>query len=112
MFVIICPCRLAKIKADARKKREERERQETMRKLEKQRREEALQNQYKEWNAGVYPDGRVELALVQNGLRAFAEIAEHYPDDIREAAKFAHELEPTDDSGRTVPMKEFVQVQN
>ncbi len=56
--------RLARIKAEARRKREEREQAELMKKLEKQRREDTLREQFFEWDIGLYPDGRVELALV------------------------------------------------
>lgn len=61
-FFFLNICRLARIKAEARKKREERERAEQKKKEEKLRRENSLKKQFIEWNVGV--DGKVELALV------------------------------------------------
>ena len=63
-FVYAFNHRLAKIKADAKRKREEREHEEHLQQMEKKQRFDLLHRQYSEWNAGIYPDGRVELALV------------------------------------------------
>lgn len=56
--------RLARIKAEARRRREDRETEERMRVMEKKRREDLLRRQFNEWNIAYYPNGRVELALV------------------------------------------------
>ena len=56
--------RLVRIKAEARRKREEREHAEHMRLMEKQRRTDALRKQFQEWNILHFPNARIELALV------------------------------------------------
>ena len=56
--------RLARIKAEARRQREEREHAEHMRLMEQQRRGDALRRQFHEWNIGYFHDARIELALV------------------------------------------------
>ena len=56
---------MARIKSEAREKREKRELAEHLKSIEKYRREIALQKQYGNWDVGKYPDGRVELALVR-----------------------------------------------
>ena len=55
---------MARIKTEAKKKREEREKSEEAARMEKERRETSLKKQYSEWDVGLYPDGRVELTLV------------------------------------------------
>lgn len=47
---------------------------------------------------------------LQNALMSFAELAESLPDELREVAKFGHPLEPVDETGRTLAVKEFAQV--
>ncbi|XP_074642778.1 EF-hand calcium-binding domain-containing protein 5-like [Tubulanus polymorphus] len=97
--------RLAKLKADARKKREEREIQLKMKELEKKRKQEALRQQFLEWKVG--PDGSVELCLIQSALKSFEEILAKLPEELREAAKFVNELDEIDDSGRLMSMDQF-----
>nr|XP_006818096.1 PREDICTED: EF-hand calcium-binding domain-containing protein 5-like [Saccoglossus kowalevskii] len=97
--------RLAKVKAEARRRREERERASRLKALENQRRSATLREQYKEWL--VNQDGRVELHLVQEALKSFAEITESYPEEIKKASEFSHELESLDETGKTVSIKEF-----
>lgn len=103
--------RLARIKSNARRKREEREHEQMLQNMERQRRTEALSKQFSEWedkksSQGIEP--RISMALVQNALRSFADIADQLPDGIKKAAQFSQELEPTDDTGRTMGQKEFV----
>lgn len=38
------------------------------------------------------------------------EVAEQFPPELHEAAKFGHPLEPTDESGHMLTLKEFVKV--
>ncbi|XP_046371619.2 EF-hand calcium-binding domain-containing protein 5-like [Haliotis rufescens] len=99
--------RLARIKAEAKRKRDERELKEMRRLQEKQRREDCLLKQFTEWMLSSH--GKVELALIQNTLRSFAEMVELFPDDLKEAARFGAAIEPTDESGRMLNMKEFHQ---
>ncbi|XP_035826955.1 EF-hand calcium-binding domain-containing protein 5 [Aplysia californica] len=100
--------RLARIKAEARRKRTEREKVEQMLRQERERRQAQLVTQFHEWNVPT-DNNRVELSLLQNALRSFAEIAEQLPEEVREVAKFGHPLEPTDETGRTLAVKEFAQ---
>ena len=62
---------MARIKAEARKKREEREHDELLNAMEAERRHQALQAQFKDWNVGRYTDARVELALVGETSKHF-----------------------------------------
>ncbi|KAK3588676.1 hypothetical protein CHS0354_028885 [Potamilus streckersoni] len=97
--------RLARIKAEAKRRREERERLEMLRQRELEMREELFMKQFSEWTSD--PNGRVDLSLLQNALKSFAELTENFPEHIREAAKFSHPLEPTDESGKALTVKEF-----
>ncbi|XP_021357900.1 EF-hand calcium-binding domain-containing protein 5-like isoform X2 [Mizuhopecten yessoensis] len=97
--------RLARIKAEAKRRREERDRLELLKQQEKERRETAFMDQFSNWN--VQPDGRVELSIVQNALRSFVEIAETFPEELQNAAKLSHALEPTDETGKSLTVKEF-----
>lgn len=54
--------RLARIKAEAKRRREERDKLERMKQEERDRRETKFMKQFEEWH--VQPDGRVELSLV------------------------------------------------
>ncbi|CAH1801131.1 unnamed protein product [Owenia fusiformis] len=45
--------------------------------------------------------------MLQNALMSFMEIVEHYPEELRSAANLSHTLEPTDDSGKTMGLREF-----
>ena len=47
---------------------------------------------------------------MQNALKSFAEMSEQYPLELKRAAEYSHELEPTDDTGQTLVMREFVSV--
>ncbi|XP_013406765.1 EF-hand calcium-binding domain-containing protein 5 isoform X1 [Lingula anatina] len=96
--------RLAKIKAEAKRKREEREFAEQQKKKEKARREDALKNQFSEWNLS---DGKVELSLLQSALRSFLEVVDNLPEELKKAGQFSHPLEPTDETGKTMSLKEF-----
>ena len=49
---------------------------------------------------------------IQNALRSFVEVTEHYPDDVRRSAQFDLPLEPTDDTGKTLALRDFVAVGN
>ncbi|XP_048764274.1 EF-hand calcium-binding domain-containing protein 5-like isoform X2 [Ostrea edulis] len=97
--------RLARIKAEAKRRREERDRLERVKQEERDRREARFMKQFQEWH--VQPDGRVELSLVQNALRSFAEIAENFPEDLKDGFKLSRALEPTDESGKALSVKEF-----
>ncbi len=43
-------------------------------------------------------------------MLAFQEVAESLPDDIKEKAKLSRECEPTDDTGKTLLLKDFITV--
>ncbi|XP_077995490.1 EF-hand calcium-binding domain-containing protein 5-like [Glandiceps talaboti] len=97
--------RLARVKAEARRRREERTKDEKMKSLENQRRSATLRDQYKEWI--LNEEGRLELHLVQEALRSFSEITDSYPEELRRASQFSHELEATDDTCKTISIQEF-----
>lgn len=47
---------------------------------------------------------------VQNALRSFAEIAENFPEDLKDGYKLSRALEATDESGKALSVKEFAKV--
>ena len=47
---------------------------------------------------------------VQNALRSFVEVSENLPEELKALANFSQNLDPTDDTGRTMAEKEFVLV--
>ncbi|KAK6184453.1 hypothetical protein SNE40_006921 [Patella caerulea] len=102
--------RLAKIKADVKRRRTEREYKQHLTQLEKIRRSNCLLTQFTEWNVAV--DGRVELSLFQNALRSFNEVAEHFPEELKRVSRLGHSLEPTDETGITLTLNEFVKYMN
>ena len=53
---------------------------------------------------------RVFSVQLQNALRSFMEVAEQFPPEIQEVAKFGQPLEATDETGRTLAVSEFAQV--
>lgn len=62
IFFTVC-CRLARIKNEAKRKREEREKAAELKKSERVRRTKSLEVQFLDWTNDK-PEGRVELALV------------------------------------------------
>ncbi|KAI8513161.1 EF-hand calcium-binding domain-containing protein 5 [Branchiostoma belcheri] len=98
--------RLARVKAEARRKREEREMSERLRQLESSRRVESLKAQFHHWIRDE--DGNVQLSLVQSALRSFKEIVAHLPEDIQSVSAFSKELEPTDETGKGLNQEAFI----
>ncbi|XP_066268713.1 EF-hand calcium-binding domain-containing protein 5-like isoform X3 [Branchiostoma lanceolatum] len=98
--------RLARVKAEARRKREEREMSERLRQLESTRRVESLKAQFHHWIRDG--DGNVQLSLVQSSLRSFREIVAHLPEDIQTASSFSKEIEPTDETGKGLNQEAFI----
>ena len=47
---------------------------------------------------------------LQNALRSFVELSEKFPDHLQAAAKFSHPLDPTDETGKSLTVKEFAKV--
>ncbi|ELT93929.1 hypothetical protein CAPTEDRAFT_205863 [Capitella teleta] len=101
--------KLARIKAEARKKKEEREKVERLRIMEVDRRYRALVEQFKDWHIGRLHEAKVDLALLQNTIRSFAEIAEQYPEDLQKSIQEALTIEATDDTGKKLKLKGYVQ---
>ncbi|CAG5133584.1 unnamed protein product, partial [Candidula unifasciata] len=100
--------RLARIKAETRRKRMDRERYEQEIREGKERRRNQLISQFSEWtNYGER--NTVELAVLQNSLSFFLETVELLPPELQEVAKFGRPLEPTDETGKTLSVKEFAQ---
>lgn len=98
--------KLAKLKAEAKKRREAREKEEHKKNLENRRRSIAMEEQFPEWTADW--NGILPLSVVQNVLRSFQEeVNGNLPEEIRKGAAFIIPLEPTDTSGKMINMKEF-----
>ncbi|KAK0054151.1 EF-hand calcium-binding domain-containing protein 5 [Biomphalaria pfeifferi] len=100
--------RLARIKAEARRKRAERERVEQQQQEAKLKRMEQLLKHFQQWSVPV-TNNKVELAMVQNALLSFCEMAALWPKEMREAAKFGKPLDPTDETGNMLSTEEFAQ---
>ncbi|CAL1545028.1 unnamed protein product [Lymnaea stagnalis] len=100
--------RLARIKAESRRKRLEREKVEQALQEAKQQRHEQLTFLYQHFNmpSDKY---KVELALVQNALRSFGEIVEQWPKEQQEAAKLGKPFDQTDETGKALSVDDFVQ---
>uniref|UniRef100_H3B4N1 EF-hand calcium binding domain 5 n=1 Tax=Latimeria chalumnae TaxID=7897 RepID=H3B4N1_LATCH len=93
--------RLAKLKAEVKEKREQREHmQEIMAQVEETRKQ-ALLHQFREWSPDT--NGRIQLALIQSALRSFLQ------NDSPALALYDRELEPTDTLGQTVNSREFAE---
>lgn len=97
--------KLAKLKADAKKRREAREKEENERNREKRRRSIALEEQFPEWTADW--NGVLPLSVVQNVLKSFEEVATNLPDEIRKGAAFLIPLETTDSTDKMVNLQQF-----
>ncbi|XP_078362971.1 EF-hand calcium-binding domain-containing protein 5-like isoform X2 [Oculina patagonica] len=97
--------KLAKLKADAKKRREAREKEEHQKTMENRRRSIAVEEQFPEWTADW--NGVLPLSVVQNVLKSFEEVAANLPEEIRKGASFLIPLEPTDSSGKMVNMQQF-----
>lgn len=102
--------RLARLKAEAKRKRADRELLATLKQQERDRRHTLLSNQFAAWKVPT-DKGRVELSLVQNALRSFMEVAAQFPPEIEEVTltQFSQPLESTDQTGTTLSVNEFAQ---
>ncbi|XP_038058880.1 EF-hand calcium-binding domain-containing protein 5-like isoform X2 [Patiria miniata] len=99
--------KLAKIKADARRRREEQERQSRMRNEERQQRSARLRQNYQEWL--IDDDGMIELQVLQTAVRSFADVVEGLPDDVRKAAQVSELFIKEKTSTEKVGADDFVQ---
>ncbi|XP_038013856.1 EF-hand calcium-binding domain-containing protein 5 isoform X2 [Motacilla alba alba] len=75
--------RLVQMKAEAKKKREEREEMERQKAEETARRKEVLAALFKEWTVDGHE--RIPAALVQSVLRFFPDVTDSIPEDMRKA---------------------------
>ncbi|XP_074746587.1 EF-hand calcium-binding domain-containing protein 5 [Strix uralensis] len=75
--------RLARMRAEAKNKRKEREQVDNMKSQLKEMRKEALAIQFKQWTVDV--SGRIPVALVQSALRSFPDAIASIPTDVRKA---------------------------
>ncbi|XP_009700870.1 PREDICTED: EF-hand calcium-binding domain-containing protein 5-like, partial [Cariama cristata] len=98
--------RLAKMKAEAKNKRKDREQADNMKSQVKEMRKEALAIQFKEWTVDV--SGRIPVALVQSALRSFPDVVASTPIDVRKAI-YDRKLEIVDTLGKKVNVDEFTE---
>ncbi|XP_022089636.1 EF-hand calcium-binding domain-containing protein 5-like isoform X2 [Acanthaster planci] len=99
--------RLAKIKADARRRREEQERQARLRNQERQQRSARLRQNYQEWL--IDDDGLIEMQVLQTTVQSFAEVLEGLPDDDQKAAELSEMFIKKEASTEKVGADDFVQ---
>uniref|UniRef100_A0A493TKZ6 EF-hand calcium binding domain 5 n=1 Tax=Anas platyrhynchos platyrhynchos TaxID=8840 RepID=A0A493TKZ6_ANAPP len=100
------PERLARMKAEAKTKRKEREQVENMKSEQKEMRKEALAIQFKEWTVDI--SGRIPVALIQSSLRSFLDVVASAPMDVREAI-YDRKLEIIDTLEQKVNIDEFTE---
>ncbi|XP_068512450.1 EF-hand calcium-binding domain-containing protein 5 [Anas acuta] len=100
------PERLARMKAEAKTKRKEREQVEKMKSEQKEMRKEALAIQFKEWTVDI--SGRIPVALIQSALRSFLDVVASAPMDVREAI-YDRKLEIIDTLEQKVNIDEFTE---
>ncbi|XP_035199024.1 EF-hand calcium-binding domain-containing protein 5 [Oxyura jamaicensis] len=100
------PERLARMKAEAKTKRKEREQVENMKSEQKEMRKEALAIQFKEWTVDI--SGRIPVALIQSALRSFLDVIASAPMDAREAI-YDRKLEIVDTLEKKVNVDEFTE---
>ncbi|XP_075243132.1 EF-hand calcium-binding domain-containing protein 5-like isoform X2 [Convolutriloba macropyga] len=108
--------RLAAIKMEAKKKREEREERERDRLTEIARKKNQLAESFFNW---VYapsamppkeerdPTELVQLAYIQNVMRSFEELVQKLPPEMQQNAKFDAQIEATDTTGSTLDKWQF-----
>ncbi|KAJ8042730.1 EF-hand calcium-binding domain-containing protein 5 [Holothuria leucospilota] len=98
--------RLAKIKSEARKRREEHEKQIAMKDRERGKRSARVRAQYDEWLL----DGQevVEMQFLQTALKSFNEVVEKLPDELQQVSSVMTELEAMEKSDGKVDQEEFV----
>ncbi|OXB59523.1 hypothetical protein ASZ78_004496 [Callipepla squamata] len=99
------PERLARMKSEAKTKRQEREQEDSMKCQQKERQKAALATQFKEWTAEV--SGRIPLALIQSALKSFLDVCASTSIDARKA--YERKLESTDTQGKNVNADEFIE---
>ncbi|XP_071486075.1 EF-hand calcium-binding domain-containing protein 5-like [Diadema antillarum] len=90
--------RLARVKAETRRKREEIERTENLKTREKSRRSAQIRKHYTDWL--LESDGLVAQRAIQNSLTSYCDVLESLPEEFKKAADFIEELqklEATDD---------------
>ncbi|XP_072164460.1 EF-hand calcium-binding domain-containing protein 5-like isoform X2 [Diadema setosum] len=90
--------RLARVKAETRRKREEIERTENLKTREKSRRSAQIRKHYTDWL--LESDGLVAQRAIQNSLTSYCDVLESLPEEFKKAANFIEELqklEATDD---------------
>ncbi|XP_010138762.1 PREDICTED: EF-hand calcium-binding domain-containing protein 5-like [Buceros rhinoceros silvestris] len=98
--------RLARMKAGAKNRREDREKVNTMKSQVKEMRKAALAIQFKEWTVDV--GGRIPVALVQRALRSFPGVIASTPVDVRRAS-CDRKLEVVDTLEKNVSVDEFTE---
>nr|XP_010300546.1 PREDICTED: EF-hand calcium-binding domain-containing protein 5 [Balearica regulorum gibbericeps] len=98
--------RLARMRSEAKNKREEREQVDNMKSQVKEMRKEALAIQFKEWTADV--SGRIPVALVQSALRSFPDVIASTPIEVRKGI-YDRKLEIVDTLEKKVNIDEFTE---
>ncbi|XP_063964727.1 EF-hand calcium-binding domain-containing protein 5-like isoform X8 [Lytechinus pictus] len=99
--------RLARVKAETRRKREHIERTEALKTQEKSRRSAHIRRHYKDWL--LDPEGLVEQRAIQNSLTSFKEVLENLPEEFKKASSFLTELEKLDASEEQFNEEDFAQ---
>ncbi|XP_026717558.1 EF-hand calcium-binding domain-containing protein 5 [Athene cunicularia] len=98
--------RLARMRAEAKNKRKEREQVDNMKSQLKEMRKEALAIQFKQWTVDV--SGRIPVALVQSALGSFPDVIASIPTDVRKAI-CDKKLEIVDTLEKKINTEEFAE---
>ncbi|XP_071848550.1 EF-hand calcium-binding domain-containing protein 5-like isoform X3 [Apostichopus japonicus] len=99
--------RLAKIKSEARKRREDLEKQMAMKDKERGRRSARIRTHYTEWI--LEGQEAIDIQFVQTALRSFQEVMENLSPDTVKADDILTELEKIEKSEEKLNTAEFVQ---
>ncbi|CAK8684544.1 EF-hand calcium-binding domain-containing protein 5-like isoform X3 [Clavelina lepadiformis] len=96
--------KLAKLKVEARKKRDEQENIQRRKEEEKAERARLLKLQFSNW---LVESGRLQMQLIQNALYSYLEISSHLASDSENVVHYSKELEATDETGITLTVDEY-----
>ncbi|XP_033099536.1 EF-hand calcium-binding domain-containing protein 5-like isoform X2 [Anneissia japonica] len=97
--------RLARAKAEARKRREEQQRIVQQKQIEQRLRSARIKDNLKEWMRNS--EGKLEMRLLQSSLQSFVEILQQMPDELQQASKFTIDIEPVDNPDKKVTPDTF-----
>jgi hypothetical protein len=98
--------RLAKVKAETKRKREERKKQVEMKSEEAKRRRIAIAGAFRAWAKG--DQDIAELTQVQSALRSFQDLADFYPEETKKLMEYNRPIEDSTNTDNQLDQSVFV----